>query len=113
VLIIDQDSASAAAIFAGALRDHHRATIVGKRSYGKGSVQGIFPLNAAGAGIRLTTAKFYAPNGQPYSGVGVEPDLKVHQTARPIPSAPAPPGAEPDPMLAAALQAAQQHVAQR
>ena len=57
VVIIDQDSASAAEIFAGAIRDHHRGTIVGVRSFGKGSVQGIFPLEETSAGIRLTTAE--------------------------------------------------------
>src|SRR6185369_6962968 len=53
VVLIDGDSASASEIFAGAIRDHHRGTIVGHRSYGKGSVQGIYPLNALNAGIRL------------------------------------------------------------
>ncbi len=61
VVMIDQDSASAAEIFAGAIRDHHRGTIVGVRSFGKGSVQGIFPLEDSNAGVRLTTAKFYSP----------------------------------------------------
>lgn len=75
VLLIDSDSASAAEIFAGAIRDQHRGTIVGVRSYGKGSVQGIFPLNVAGLGLRLTTAKFYSPSTTdfcvPASGEGV------------------------------------------
>lgn len=84
VLIIDQDSASAAEIFAGAIRDHGRGTIVGVRSFGKGSVQGIFPLDDSTAGVRLTTAKFYSPNGRPYSHVGVEPDKTVQVAARPI-----------------------------
>ena len=84
VVLIDEDSASAAEIFAGAIRDHRRGTIVGARSYGKGSVQGIFPLHAGQAGMRLTTAKFYSPDGRPYSHVGVEPDIRVQQTARPI-----------------------------
>ncbi len=83
VLMIDHDSASAAEIFAGAIRDHRRGTIVGTRSYGKGSVQGIFQLEFSTAGIRLTTAKFYSPTGHPYSRVGVEPDVQVHVTARP------------------------------
>jgi carboxyl-terminal processing protease len=83
-LIIDQDSASAAEIFAGAVRDHRRGPIVGVRSYGKGSVQGIFPLNATGAGVRLTTAKFYSPTGRAYSRVGVEPDVTVRQVAKPV-----------------------------
>ncbi len=84
VVLIDGDSASASEIFAGAVRDHHRGTIVGTRSYGKGSVQGIFPLNQLSAGLRLTTAKFYSPNGHPYSQVGVQPDVVVQEVARPI-----------------------------
>jgi carboxyl-terminal processing protease len=84
VVLIDGDSASASEIFAGAIRDHRRGTIVGVRSYGKGSVQGIFPLNLARSGLRLTTAKFYSPNGHPYSKVGVEPDVRVHQAAKPV-----------------------------
>jgi len=113
VVIIDQDSASAAEIFAGAIRDHRRGTIVGTRSYGKGSVQGIFPLSVTGAGMRLTTAKFYSPKGYPYAGAGVEPDLAVHQVARAsgpdaVPSV-APVGEE-DPMIGVALEAARQLV---
>jgi carboxyl-terminal processing protease len=87
VVIIDQDSASAAEIFAGAIRDHRRGTVIGVRSFGKGSVQGIFPLEESNSGIRLTTAKFYSPAGRPYSHVGVEPDIAVqpsHLSARPI-----------------------------
>ncbi len=77
VVLIDGDSASASEIFAGAIKDNDRGTIVGTRSYGKGSVQGIFPLGYAGAGIRLTTAKFFSPNGQPISHRGVQPDVAV------------------------------------
>jgi carboxyl-terminal processing protease len=84
VVVIDGDSASSSEIFAGAIRDHARGTIVGTRSYGKGSIQGIFPLEGAGVGMRLTTAKFYSPNGHPYSRVGVEPHLHVHAAARPV-----------------------------
>jgi carboxyl-terminal processing protease len=84
VVLIDGDSASASEIFAGAIRDHRRGTLVGARSYGKGSVQGIFPLNISNAGLRLTTAKFYSPNGHPYSQVGVTPDVVVQQTAKPV-----------------------------
>jgi carboxyl-terminal processing protease len=84
VVLIDGDSASASEIFAGAIRDFHRGRIVGATSYGKGSVQGIFPLNLANSGLRLTTAKFYSPKGYPYSGVGVKPDVQVaHRVARP------------------------------
>ena len=65
VVLIDGDSASASEIFAGAIKDSGRGKIVGTRSYGKGSVQGIFPLGKSGAGARLTTAKFYSPLGPP------------------------------------------------
>jgi len=103
VVIIDQDSASAAEIFAGAIRDHHRGTIVGVKSFGKGSVQGIFSLEESNAGVRLTTAKFYSPNGKPYSQVGVDPDLTVQVAARPV-NGRLPAGE--DAMLNAAMQAA-------
>jgi carboxyl-terminal processing protease len=82
-VLIDQDSASAAEIFAGAIRDHGRGTLIGKTSYGKGSVQSIFSLGQARAGLRLTTAKFYSPNGLPFAHIGVRPDIEVHQVARP------------------------------
>jgi carboxyl-terminal processing protease len=84
VVLLDGESASASEIFAGAMRDHRRATIVGTRSYGKGSVQGIFPLTVGNTGVRLTTAKFYSPNGHPYSRVGVEPDIYVRSAEKPI-----------------------------
>jgi carboxyl-terminal processing protease len=77
VVLIDGDSASASEIFAAAIRDSRRGTIVGDRSFGKGSVQGIFPMTHSGAGIRLTTAKFYSPLGKPISDVGVSPDVPV------------------------------------
>ncbi|MCA9099719.1 MAG: PDZ domain-containing protein [Planctomycetales bacterium] len=83
-VLIDGDSASASEIFAGAIRDHHRGTIIGTRSYGKGSVQGIFPMGRVNAGLRLTTAKFYSPNGLGFSHVGVSPDVLVHNVARPV-----------------------------
>ncbi|MEX2142502.1 MAG: S41 family peptidase [Pirellulales bacterium] len=84
VVLIDGESASASEIFAGAIRDHRRGTVVGVRSYGKGSVQGIFPLTIGGTGVRLTTAKFYSPTGRPYSRVGVEPDVLVRAAEKPI-----------------------------
>lgn len=107
VVLIDQDSASAAEIFAGAIRELHRGTIVGERSYGKGSVQGIFPLSHSDAGLRLTTARFYSPTGRPYSRIGVEPDVQVHEAARPVDGS-VPPADKDDLTLAAALQAARQ-----
>jgi carboxyl-terminal processing protease len=82
-VLIDHDSASASEILAGALKDHNRAVIVGERSYGKGSVQSIFALHAAPAGLKITTAKFYSPSNRPYSEQGVEPDYPVHIAAKP------------------------------
>jgi len=114
VVLIDRDSASAAEIFAGAIRDHRRGTVVGERSFGKGSVQGIFPLVASESGLRLTTAKFYSPSGRPYSRAGVEPDVMVHVTARPVgQEVLLPATAEEDLMLGAALEAARDQLARR
>lgn len=113
VVMIDHDSASAAEIFAGAIRDHHRGTLVGARSFGKGSVQGIFPLNTNNSGVRLTTARFYSPNGQAYSRVGVTPDLIVQRVARPLtPTSLVPLQLGDDPCLTAAIQATRQLAAQ-
>ena len=86
VVLVDENSASASEIFAAAIRDHQRGTIVGRQSYGKGSVQGIFPLNISGGGVRLTTAKFYSPTGKPINQVGVKPHVTVAERARPGPS---------------------------
>jgi carboxyl-terminal processing protease len=83
VVLIDADTASASEIFASAIRDHRRGLLVGRRSYGKGSVQGIFPLNLAEAGVRLTTARFYSPSGRPISRHGVSPDVVVRTAAKP------------------------------
>ncbi len=84
-ILVDHDSASASEILAGALQDHRRATIVGARTYGKGSVQSIFSLRSAPAGLKLTTAKFYSPLNRPYSEQGVQPDVPVQSrtAARP------------------------------
>ena len=86
IVLIDKDSASASEIFAGAIHDHRRGLVVGECSYGKGSVQGIFPLSASPVGVRLTTAKFYSPNGHAISGRGVTPDVVV-QKANKLPVA--------------------------
>ena len=76
-VLVDHDSASASEILAGALQDHRRATILGARTYGKGSVQSIFSLRSAPAGLKLTTAKFYSPLNRPYSEQGVSPDVPI------------------------------------
>ena len=78
VVIINNGSASAAEIFAGALKDHKRAIILGENSYGKGSVQSIIPLRNGG-GMRLTISKYYLPSGKSISEVGVTPDIIVEE----------------------------------
>ena len=83
IVLVDENSASASEIFAAAIRDHKRGTIVGCRSYGKGSVQGIFPLHVSGGGVRLTTAKFYSPTGKAINQVGVGADVELHDAAKP------------------------------
>ena len=78
IVLINNGSASASEIFAGALKDHKRAIILGENSYGKGSVQSIIPLRNGG-GIRLTISKYYLPSGDSISEVGVTPDIIVEQ----------------------------------
>ena len=79
VVLINNGSASAAEIFAGALKDHKRAIVLGENSYGKGSVQSIIPLKNGG-GIRLTISKYYLPSGKSISEVGVTPDILIEET---------------------------------
>ena len=79
VVLINNGSASASEIFAGALKDHKRAIILGENSYGKGSVQSIIPLKNGG-GMRLTISKYYLPSGKSISEVGVTPDIFVEET---------------------------------
>ena len=78
IVLINNGSASASEIFAGALKDHKRAIILGENSYGKGSVQSIVPLSNGG-GMRLTISKYYLPSGNSISEVGVAPDIFVEQ----------------------------------
>ena len=78
IILINNGSASASEILAGALKDHKRAIILGENSYGKGSVQSIIPLNNGG-GIRLTISKYYLPSGKSISEVGVTPDILVEE----------------------------------
>jgi len=79
IVLINNGSASASEIFAGALKDHKRAIILGENSYGKGSVQSIIPLRNGG-GMRLTISKYYLPSGHSISEVGVTPDIIVEET---------------------------------
>ena len=78
VVLINGGSASASEIVAGALQDHHRATIVGTRSFGKGSVQTIIPLGSNGA-LRLTTARYYTPSGRSIQAKGIDPEVVVEE----------------------------------
>jgi carboxyl-terminal processing protease len=76
IVLVNGGSASASEIVAGALQDHGRATIVGTRTFGKGSVQTIIPLGSNGA-LRLTTARYYTPSGRSIQAQGIEPDIEV------------------------------------
>jgi len=79
IVLINNGSASASEIFAGALKDHKRAIILGEPTYGKGSVQSVIPLRNGG-GMRLTISKYYLPSGKSISQVGVTPDIFVEET---------------------------------
>ena len=81
IVMINNGSASASEIFAGALKDHKRAIILGENSYGKGSVQSIIPLKNGG-GIRLTISKYYLPSGKSISEVGVSPDIIIKEETK-------------------------------
>ncbi len=82
VVLINGGSASASEIVTGALQDHHRAIVVGTKSFGKGSVQTVVPLRGQGA-MRLTTARYYTPSGRSIQALGVMPDIVVNQP-RPV-----------------------------
>ncbi|MBL1437296.1 MAG: S41 family peptidase [Rhodobacteraceae bacterium] len=92
VVLINGGSASASEIVAGALQDHHRAVVVGTKSFGKGSVQTIMPMQGNGA-MRLTTARYYTPSGRSIQALGVEPDIIVEF----VPPTPIDPDAEDQP----------------
>jgi len=79
IVLINGGSASASEIVAGALQDHKRATLVGTRTFGKGSVQTIIPLDSGNGALRLTTARYYTPSGRSIQAKGIVPDIEVVQ----------------------------------
>lgn len=76
VVLVDNGTASAAEIVAGALKDNHRALIMGRRTFGKGSVQTVLPLDETRA-VKLTTARYYTPNGTSIQAAGIQPDIEL------------------------------------
>ena len=86
VVLVDENSASASEIFAAAIQENGRGVIVGRTSYGKGTVQTHFPLQAARGDLKLTTARFYSPNGREMADAGVTPDVFVRATGEVYPA---------------------------
>jgi carboxyl-terminal processing protease len=86
IVLVDEESASASEIVAGAIRDHKRGTLIGKQTYGKGTIQQIVPVwtgtSRVRSGIKLTVEKFYSPNGLAYSGIGVTPDIVIQDGSK-------------------------------
>ena len=98
VVLINGGSAAEAEVVAGALKDDHRATVLGARSFGTGLVQSIIPLGREGT-LRLTTARYYTPSGQAIQAKGIEPDIAVTQISAPLPA-----GLQPKPAATASAK---------
>jgi carboxyl-terminal processing protease len=80
-VLVDGGSASGSEIVAGALRDHHRATLMGERTFGKGSVQTVIPLRD-GQALKLTTSRYFTPSGASIHERGIEPDVVLAQSSQ-------------------------------
>ncbi|HUX73384.1 MAG TPA: S41 family peptidase [Steroidobacteraceae bacterium] len=102
VVLVDGGSASAAEIVAGALKDHHRAVLMGRRTFGKGSVQSVMPLPGGGA-LKLTTSLYYTPSGVSINHKGIAPDIELPRDSHAL-GAPQPAGARADPQVKRALE---------
>jgi len=104
VALVDRRSASASEIVAGALHDHRRATLVGSRTFGKGIVQSILPVEAGQSAVYLTTARFFGPDERPFHGTGIAPDVAVDPPAKAVFARPVKPDPKADPVLKRALE---------
>jgi carboxyl-terminal processing protease len=102
VVLVDRGSASGAEIVAGALRDHARATLMGERTFGKGSVQTVLPLRD-GQALKLTTSRYFTPSGRTIHELGLEPDVVLPATVLASPHA-SPVAVSSDPAVQSALQ---------
>jgi carboxyl-terminal processing protease len=88
VVLVDSGTASAAEIVAGALQDHHRAIVVGSKTFGKGSVQTVMPLDQLRA-VKLTTARYFTPSGTSIQASGIKPDIELADLRLARPDSPA------------------------
>jgi carboxyl-terminal processing protease len=84
IIIVNNGSASASEIVAGAVKDHKRGLLLGTKTYGKGSVQSLIPIRNKNSALKLTTAKYYTPSGAMIHGIGIEPDIKVDLTQKEV-----------------------------
>ncbi|KHE93689.1 MAG: S41 family peptidase [Candidatus Scalindua rubra] len=84
IIIVNNGSASASEIVAGAVKDHQRGLLLGTKTYGKGSVQSLIPIKNKNSALKLTTAKYYTPSGAMIHGIGIEPDIKVDLTQKEV-----------------------------
>src|ERR1017187_1118230 len=114
VLLVNSGSASASEILAAALHDNHRATLIGRRTYGKGSVQTIMPLSD-GQALKITTSRYFTPSGMSINGIGIVPDTVLAGTEQPpadMDTTDSATLAQRDPQVSVALQALTTHVGQ-